>query len=123
MMLIHANRFPHRVRIHDEECGAVARALHHEAESFSLPAVLKNVLGTTNERTKMSKMTFKRISLAVVAALGFGVLSVAPSSAAIDETLTLSAASATVNIGDTATVTITNSFTSEVANGIGRAHV
>ena len=64
----------------------------------------------------MSKMTFKRISLAVVAALGFGVLSVAPSSAAIDETLTLSAASATVNIGDTATVTITNSFTSEVAN-------
>jgi hypothetical protein len=28
------NRFLRRVRIHGEECGAVARALHHEAETL-----------------------------------------------------------------------------------------
>jgi len=44
------NRFPYLVRIQDEECGAVARALHHEAKGFPLPAVLENVLSTTKER-------------------------------------------------------------------------
>jgi hypothetical protein len=39
-------RFLRRVRIHDEECGAVARALHHEARNF-LPAVVENVSMTT----------------------------------------------------------------------------
>lgn len=66
-----------------------------------------------------TKTTFKRIALVAVAALGLGVLSVAPSSAAttvIDETLTLSAASATVAIGETASVTITNTFTNTVAS-------
>jgi len=29
-------KFPRRVRIHGGECGAVARALHHEAGSFSV---------------------------------------------------------------------------------------
>jgi hypothetical protein len=43
-------RFPYRVRIHGGECGAVARALHHEVESFSLSAVLENVSSTTSER-------------------------------------------------------------------------
>ena len=43
------NSFPCRVRIHDEEGGAVARALHHEAK-ISLPAVSRNVLLTTKER-------------------------------------------------------------------------
>ena len=63
---------------------------------------------TTTERKRMStKTTFKRIALVAVAALGLGVLSVAPSQAAVGETLTLSASSATVNIGETATVTIT----------------
>jgi hypothetical protein len=38
--------FLRRVRIHDGECGAVARALHHEAKLAS-PAVSKNVFGTT----------------------------------------------------------------------------
>jgi hypothetical protein len=42
--------FLRRVRIHDEECGAVARALHHEVEIFSLPAVRENVSCTTKER-------------------------------------------------------------------------
>jgi len=43
-------RFLHRVRIHDEECGAVARALHHETEVFLLSAVQENVFCTTQER-------------------------------------------------------------------------
>jgi hypothetical protein len=41
--------FLRRVRIHGGECGAVARALHHEAK-FSSPAVLENVSITTFER-------------------------------------------------------------------------
>jgi trimeric autotransporter adhesin len=76
-------KFPRRVRIHGGECGAVARALHHEAKSFSLPAVEENVFFTTKERKQMStKTTLKRIALVAVSALGFGVLSTAPSSAA-----------------------------------------
>jgi hypothetical protein len=43
-------KFPRRVRIHGGECGAVARALHHEAETSSLPAVIGNVSITTIER-------------------------------------------------------------------------
>ena len=83
-------------------------------EEFS-PAVLGNVSSTTNERKKMSiKTSFKRIALAVVASLGFGLLvSSPPANAALDETLTLSASSATINLGETATVTITNTFVSE----------
>jgi hypothetical protein len=40
-------KFLRRVRIHGGECGAVARALHHKAESSSLPAVVENVSMTT----------------------------------------------------------------------------
>jgi len=72
---------------------------------------------TTTERKRMStKTTFKRIALVAVAALGLGVLSVAPSSAAIDETLTVSASTASVSQSDTATVTVTNAWTSTVAS-------
>jgi len=72
--------FPRRVRIHSGECGAVARALHHEAKSLSLPAVKGNVSFTTIERKQMSTKTiFKRIALAVVSSLGFSVLAVIPS--------------------------------------------
>ena len=47
-------------------------------------AELRTVRGSTNERKHMStKTTFKRIALVTVAALGFGVLSVAPSNAAL----------------------------------------
>ena len=79
-------KFPHRVRIHGGECGAVARALHHKAKINSLPAVSENVLLTTNERKSMStKTNFKRVALGVIAALGFGMLSVAPSSATVSD--------------------------------------
>jgi len=65
-----------------------------------------------------TKTTFKRIALVAVAALGLGVLSVVPARAVTDEVLTLSASSASINVGETATVTITNSFTSNTgANG------
>jgi hypothetical protein len=43
-------KFLRRVRIHGGECGAVARALHHEARTSSLPAVIGNVSITTIER-------------------------------------------------------------------------
>ena len=78
-------KFLSRVRIHGGECGAVARALHHEVKGLSLyQADLEKSSGSTNERKQMStKTTFKRIALVAVAALGFGVLtSVAPASAA-----------------------------------------
>jgi len=42
-------KFPRRVRIHGGECGAVARALHHEAR-ISSPAVFEKVSRTTYER-------------------------------------------------------------------------
>jgi len=78
-------KFPRRVRIHGGECGAVARALHHEAKIQSLPAVEENVFFTTSERKIMSiKTAYKRIALIAVTALGFGLLSSAPSQAAYD---------------------------------------
>jgi hypothetical protein len=43
-------RFLCRVRIHGGECGAVARALHHKAESSSSLAVIGIVSVTTDER-------------------------------------------------------------------------
>jgi hypothetical protein len=74
-------KFPRRVRIHGGECGAVARALHHEVKGLSLyQADSGKALGSTNERKQMStKTTLKRVALATVAALGFGLLSSAPS--------------------------------------------
>jgi len=43
-------KFLRRVRIHGGECGAVARALHHEVKTWSLPAVTGKFLVTTIER-------------------------------------------------------------------------
>ena len=100
-------KFPHRVRIHGGECGAVARALHHKAKINSLPAVSENVLLTTNERKSMStKTNFKRLALGVIAALGLGMLSVAPSSATATGTLisTPTAGSATFRSGSSGVV-------------------
>ena len=112
-------KFPRRVRIHGGECGAVARALHHEARS-SLPAVTEKVSFTTFERNQMSiKANFKRISLAVVVTLSLGMLGTAPSSAGtiIGETMTVagssSAASSSITQGETATVSVVNTFTPE----------
>jgi hypothetical protein len=77
-------KFPRRVRIHGGECGAVARALHHEVKGLSLyQADSGKALGSTIERKQMStKTTLKRISLAAVSALGMGLLSVVPANAA-----------------------------------------
>ena len=93
-------KFPRRVRIHGGECGAVARALHHEAQkgaltqneqslisdekAFLSQAGLKKAFGSTlNERKQMStKTSIKRIALVAVSALGFGLLSVVPAKAA-----------------------------------------
>ena len=90
-------KFPRRVRIHGGECGAVARALHHEVKSSSLyQADSGKALGSTIERKQMStKTTLKRIALVAVSALGFGMLSVAPSSAATGS-MTLSTSSLTI---------------------------
>jgi len=114
-----SKRFPRRVRIHGGECGAVARALHHEAKVLTSPAVFEIVSSTTKERKEMSKITFKRIALAVVAALGFGVLSVSPSTAAFtDPNLSLSGQSATaVELNESVTVTIDASWISAVTAG------
>ena len=60
----------------------------------------------------MSKITFKRIALVVVATLGLGVLSTGPSQSAISpssDTLTLSTTSSTIAAGETASVTVTHS--------------
>jgi len=91
-------KFLCRVRIHGRECGAVARALHHEAKIHSLPAVKENVFFTTNERKSMStKTTLKRIALAAVSALGLGLFTtVAPAQAAGDPTFSVNTTSITV---------------------------
>ena len=115
-MIYFAIRFLRRVRIRAEEWDAVARALHLKVETRSLPAVKENVSFTTIERKQMSnKTSFKRLALAVVVSLGFGVLSTGPTQAVINsDTLTLSATTATAQIGqtsDTATAaTVTLSF-------------
>jgi len=67
-----------------------------------------------------TKTTFKRIALVAVAALGLGVLSVAPSSAAVlpgagTNTLTAVSSSTTITAGDTATITFTSSFVGQAA--------
>jgi hypothetical protein len=82
-----------------------------------LPAVLEIVSGTTFERNEMSKLTFKRIALVVVATLGLGLFTSGPSQSAItpsSDTLTLSATSSTIAAGETASVTVTQT-------GIGNA--
>ena len=105
-------KFLRRVRIHGRECGAVARALHHEAQkvaliqaeqslisdekAFSRQADLKKSFRSTFiERKQMStKTTLKRVALVAVSALGFGLLSAIPSVAA---TVYTSAISVTTN--------------------------
>jgi hypothetical protein len=63
-----------------------------------------------------TKTSFKRIALALVVALGFGALSVSPSTAVVDEVLTVGTPSATtVELGESVTVSIDLSFISESA--------
>jgi hypothetical protein len=64
-----------------------------------------------------TKTTFKRVALVAVAALGLGVLSVAPSNAAVQaDTLTLSAATASTTVGTAVTVDVTASFIQETTS-------
>jgi len=76
--------------------------------AFIAQADLRIVRGSTIERKHMStKTTFKRIALVAVAALGFGVLSVVPSQAAVSaltvSTPTLGSAGAVGTRSDTTT--------------------
>ena len=103
----HLNRFLRRVRIHGGEFDTSARAMYRDEVVYPLQAELRIVRGSTIERKQMStKTTFKRIALVTVAALGFGVMSVVPSSAVINaDSLTLSAATAAQNTAETQTAT------------------
>jgi len=72
---------------------------------------------TTIERKQMSnKTSFKRIALVVVAAVGLGVVATGPSNATVQAGSTLSIASSTATLvagsGETATATVTGTFTS-----------
>jgi hypothetical protein len=93
--------------------------LRHKIEANPLSAADKKVLSTTNERKVMSNSTFfKRIALTAIAALGFGMLSVAPSNATVTaHTLTIDSATDAVEVGDTATAVLTHSFVNLGANG------
>ena len=100
------------IRISRGERDASARATH-------LEAAFEKYSKTTIERKQMSKTTnFKRIALVAVAALGLGVLSSAPSNAAINaDTFTLSAATAAQTTAETYTAssaTVTLSFLASV---------
>ena len=124
-------KFPRRVRIHGGECGAVARALHHEAQkgaltqneqtlisdekAFLSQADLKKAFGSTlNERKSMStKTSFKRIALVAVAALATGLLTtvVTPAANAATGTMTIGTpTSGLAVVGDTTTVSIPVTF-------------
>ena len=103
----HLNRFLHRVRIHGGEFDTLARAMYRDEVVYPLQAELRIVRSSTIERKQMStKTTFKRIALVTVAALGFGVMSVVPSTAATSaDTLTLSSATASMKDSETSTAT------------------
>jgi hypothetical protein len=88
------------IRISRGERDASARATH-------LEAAFEKYSKTTIERKQMSTTTnFKRIALVAVAALGLGVLTSVPSSAAINaDTVTLSSATASQTTAETYTAT------------------
>ena len=112
----HLPSFLRRVRIHGGEFDSSARAMNRVSEkgslmtyerAFTAQAEPRIVRGSTIERKQMStKTTIKRIALVSVAALGFGVLSVVPSNAAIGaDTFVLSSATASQTTAETATAT------------------
>ena len=101
----HLPSFLRRVRIHGGEFDSSARAMNRVKQVRLLQADLRIVRGSTIERKQMST-TIKRISLVAVAALGLSLVSVVPSSAAINQdTLTLSAATAAQTTAETFTAT------------------
>ena len=106
-MKFHLNRFLRRVRIHGGEFDTSARAMYRDEVVYPLQAEPRIVRGSTIERKQMStKTTFKRVALVTVAALGLGVMSVAPSNAAAElDSISVSAASTTQVAGETLTAT------------------
>ena len=89
---------------------------------ISTQAELRIVHRSTNERKNMStKTTFKRVALVAVAALGLGVLSVAPSSAAptITTTTAYDTTTSTAVVGGQVTLTLLT----DTASVSGRATV
>jgi len=61
--------------------------------------------------------SIKRIALVAVAALGFGMLSVVPSSATVvGNTLTIDSATDTITLGETATAVLTHNFVTTNVN-------
>jgi hypothetical protein len=99
------NKFLHRVRIHGGEFDSSARAMNRAEQGDLFQAELRKFRGSTFERKQMST-TIKRVALVAVAALTLGVVSVAPSTAAINQdSLTLSAATAAQTTAETATAT------------------
>lgn len=100
------SNFPRRVRIRGGEFGASARAMHRKA-------AFENASSATIERKIMStKTTLKRVSLVAVAALGFGLLSVVPSSAGTSsaDLTSLSSATSTGTVGTAVSINVTQSF-------------
>jgi hypothetical protein len=79
--------------------------------------VEEKVFSTTYERKVMSKTTFfKRIAMTAIAALGFGMLSVAPSNATVESnTLAIDSATDAISVGETATAVITHKLLQGVA--------
>ena len=103
----HLPSFLRRVRIHGGEFDSSARAMNRAEQVRLLQAEPRIVRGSTTERKQMStKTTFKRVALVAVAALGLGVLSVAPSNAAAQlDSIAVSLASTTQNTTETLTAT------------------
>ena len=115
----HLPSFLRRVRIHGGEFDSSARAMNREEQVRLLQADLRIVRGSTIERKQMST-SIKRIALVAVAALGLGVLSVAPSNAANQmDSLTVSAATAAQETGDTATATTATATLTFLATDAG----
>jgi hypothetical protein len=48
-------KFPHRVRIHGGECGAVARALHHKVENFSTSRIGESLQYDKRKESNVTK--------------------------------------------------------------------
>lgn len=126
-MKYHLNRFLRRVRIHGGEFDTSARAMYRVSAKGSLmsyesalfsQAEPRIVRGSTIERKQMStKTTIKRIALVSVAALSLGVLSVAPSNAAVQaDTMTLSSATGSTTVGTAVTTTVTTGFIQETTS-------
>ena len=99
-----------------------ARAIHRTGERVSFAKCERSLdpkpdLGSSEdrliERIQMStKTTFKRVALVTVAAMGFGLLSVVPSSATVQQgdTLTLASATSDGTLNTAATNTLTQTF-------------